>query len=356
MLRTPLVLTLLLAGAAAQDKLDTRRFMVHDYKNVVSADLSLLHKYEIWDDLEASALNIAFGMAEKELGFPLQKLDRFSMTMFFPDEEQREEGAHTQRMFVLEGREELALSGRMLESHEEVAHGDHTLYQREWSPDEAFVRPTPKVQVWGHADVIKGALDGTRRPGLPSADVMSLSVGRGKRLAYLVADLSERSARNTFLRDLFEGSEWPEDDMPTFFAARVLITGDDEDDLHLALEVVLRHAKVGDGVAASSAAVDAALKRGIEMPQLRLFRKILKGAEKKTSGSDVVVRVDLGRTRDAVGNLAMVIAPLFLMSAREVAAEPLEVVEVAEEVTEEVEEPPPPPPPEQPAGGGGGGR
>ena len=50
------------------------------------------------------------------------------------------------------------------------------------------------------------------------------------------------------------------------------------------------------------------------MPELRIFRKILKTAEKQTRGSDVTVRVDLGRTRNAVGNLAMVMAPLFLMS------------------------------------------
>ena len=219
----------------------------------------------------------------------------------------------------------------------------------------AYVRPSKNLQAWGAASVIKAALDGKRAAGLPSSDVMSLSTGRGKRLAYMVADASERTTRNTFLGQLFAGTEWPADDMPTFVAARVLATGD-EDDLHLVLEGTLRHAKIGDGLKVSEQAIDALLKRGLAMPQLRMFRKILKRAEKKTSGSDVTVRVDLGRSRHAVGNLSMVLAPLFLMGT-EAQAMPVRVVQEAEVVKEaEAVEPPPPPPPKEPkpAGGGGG--
>jgi len=361
-MRTPLLSFLCLGGLVAQEQVDPRCFLVHDYTNVVAVDLAKMRELEVWDELQVSALNIALSSAEKELGFSFDLLDRCTMTMSLPDDEDRQGGKRRMRMFVLEGHDELTTSDRSLRSYEPEQYGAHTLYMMRYGREEGFVRPAPNVQVWGDAQVIKAALDGERKPGLPSADVMSLSVGRGKRIAYMVADLSEEAARNTFLDELFEGSEWPEGDMPTFFAGRVLVTGD-SDDPHLTLEVVLRHAKVGDGVAASREAIDALLKRGKEMPQLRLFHKLLEKAETKTSGSDVEVRVDLGRSRDAVGNLAMVIAPLFLFSARAAEAQAVQAVPVQVEVVEEaepVEEPPPPPPPESkpaptPEGGGNGG-
>lgn len=370
MLRTPLLLVLCLGGLMAQSKgtpptpnestpkkIDPRCFMVHDYTNVVAADFAIMRRLEIWDDFKASALNVAFGLAKKQLGFSLDVVDRFTMTMAFPNQAEQDKGARPTRMSVFAGAAPLPMSASVLATNKSQKHGRHTLYQQEWDEELAYVQPSKNLQAWGDVRVLKAALDGKRGPGLPSSDVMSLSAGRGNRLAYMVADLSNRMARKTFLEDLLAGTEWPADDMPTFLAARVLATGD-EDDLHLELEGTLRHAKVGEGLQVSDKAIDALIQRGIAMPQLRMFRKILKNAEKKTSGSDVTVRVDLGRSRHAIGNLAMVMAPLFLMGT-EAQARPVRAdraVQV-EEVTEEVEivEPPPPPPPEEPKPGGGGG-
>ena len=358
MMRITLVSTLAVVGLTAQEKIDPRSFMVHDYTNVASADLALMRKLEIWDELEASALKLAFAKVEQELGFSLSALDVLTMTMDFPSEEQREQGARSMRQFVLQGNAALSLPTSMSDSYEASAHGAFTVYESQWNSKSAMVMPTAKMLVIGDAEVIKSGLDGKRKPGLPSADVMSLSAARGHRLAYLVADLRQQASRRTFLDGLFEGSEWPEGDEPTFIAGKVLATGD-EDDWHVALEVVLRHAQVGRGVAASDAAIDALLKRGMEMPQLRLFHKILKSAEKQTQGSDVVVRVDLGRARDAIGNLAMVVAPL-MMFGSDAGAAPVEVAPDAapDAAPAQVEEPPPPPPAEQeqPAGGGGNER
>ena len=268
---------------------------------------------EVWDELQSSALKMAFGMAKDSLGFSLDDVDRFTLTMSFPDEAAREAGARAMRIFVFEGAQQLAKPEGVDTKFTSYRHGKHDIYLRHQDREHALAWPGGTMHVMAPAEVLENALDGKRKPGLPSADVMSLSAGRGRGIAHMVADLSESSARSTFLDQLFEGSTWPEDDMPTFFAGRVAVTGD-EDDRHLILAITLRHAKVGAGVQASDKAVDELLKRAKEMPELRLFRKILKSAEKRTRGSDVVVRVDLGRTRNAIGNLAMVMAPLFLMS------------------------------------------
>jgi len=317
MIRVSLLSWFCVGSLLAQDALDPRRFMVHDYTNVVAADFLAMRELEVWDELASSALKMVLPMAEKELGFSLDVIDRATMTMALPGAGE-ERGEH-QRMLVFESKQELGKPQR-IESYESHTHGGHVIYARHRGSSESFVWPGRGLHVIGNAKVIEQAIDGERKPGLPSADVMSLSAGRGRRIVHLVADLADRSARRTFLEGLFTDSEWPADDMPTFFAGRVTVTGD-EDDRHLSLAVTLRHAKVGEGVKASDKAIDALLERAKGMQELRLFRKILKSAKKETRGSDVVVQVDLGRTRDAIGNLAMVMAPLFLMSGTEAAME-----------------------------------
>jgi hypothetical protein len=345
MIRAPL-LSLFAAGVlVAQDAVDPRCFMVHDYTNVVAADFRAMRELEVLDELESSALKMAFGMARDALGFPLEALDRFSLTMHLPTGDAEGADERRLRIFVFEGAQKLARPEGMAERFTSYQHRGRDVYLRFEDREHALAWPTDKLHVMAPADIIEQAMDGKRKPGLPSADVMSLSVGKGRGIAHMVADLSERSARRTFLDQVFEGSTWPEDDMPTFFAGRVAVTGD-EDDRHLTLTMTLRHAKVGPGVKASDEAVDALLERALAMKELRLFRKILKSAEKETRGSDVIVRVDLGRTRNAVGNLAMVMAPLFLMSGVD-SAPAVQRVQVAPAVQEAK-------PADKPKAGGGG--
>lgn len=322
MIRAPL-LSLFFAGMlAAQESPDPRRFMVHDYTNVIAADFKAMRDMDVWDELESSALKMAFGMARQSLGFPLDAVDRFSLTMSFPGGATKVEGERRLQIFVFEGREALSKPKDVDTKFTSYRHGAHDIYMRFDDREHALAWLGDKLHVMAPADILEQAIDGVRKPGLPSADVMSLSAGRGRGIAHMVADLSEKSARRTFLDQLFEGSTWPEGDVPTFFAGRVSVVGD-EDDRHLALSLTLRHAKAGAGVEASDKAIDELLARARQMPELRLFRKILKTAEKQTRGSDVTVRVDLGRTRNAVGNLAMVMAPLFLMSGTDAAARPV---------------------------------
>ena len=129
---------------------------------------------------------------------------------------------------------------------------------------------------------------------------------------------------------MFPGTQWPEDDAPTFLFARVRVIGD-ADDPHLEVEAVLRHLKEGPGLEVSSAAVDGWIERMKKEPKMIAVRPLLQRVEKKVDRTDVVLRADMGRTREAVGHLASLVMPLLAPragaveeAATEVAPAPLE--------------------------------
>jgi hypothetical protein len=107
------------------------------------------------------------------------------------------------------------------------------------------------------------------------------------------------------------GGDWPEDDMPQLLGARLLATGD-EDDPHLTVEAVLRHQKAGDGIKVTEALSDGLLEKFRANPQMRLLRPLLKKVVKEVDGTDLVLRLDLGRVRNAVGHLATLALPMFM--------------------------------------------
>jgi hypothetical protein len=341
--------TTLLTALTAQERIDPRCFYLPEYTNVVQLDLATMRKAGIWDDLVASGLNLARTPIERELGFSVDHIDRFTMVIRFAnDNEQGEQAVGTQRMLVLEGNAALATPAQIDGQWATEQHGRHTLHHQGRS---AFAAPHDRLQVWGPRDVIATALDGERQPAVPSADVMSLSANRGNLIAHLVADLSARQSRREFLDLLLPDTEWPADDAPTFFAARVTVTGE-ADDPHLAVDLVVRHAKGKDGIAVTERAVDAALARGLERDELRLLRSVLRTAEKHHEGCDLRVRFAFGRSRTAVGNFAVLLAP-WIMAGRDAeqavhaaAAERAAAIEAAKRAARKD------PAPEKPGGGG----
>ena len=338
------------AALAAQQPIDARCFLVEDYRNIVRIDLAAMRKTVVWDDLCASGLRSVRKPLQQELGFPLEHLDRFSVVARLEDGEP----SIRQRVYVLEGNAELAIPESIARGWQSEQISGHTVYQLPWFDGERFVRPHERLQVWGDVDLVSAGLAGGRRAALPSADVMSLVARRGAVLAYVVADLSAQESRNAFLEELKVDGEWPADDPPTFFAARLFTTGD-EDDPHLVVEIVYRHAKVGAGIDVTEAAVERALQFARELQQLRLVRKVFEGAQKSRDGTDLKIRFDLGRTRDVFGAVGAIAVPLLMgRAARMQAVDAFQAVQIV--VEEEVAEQPPAPPPVEREAGEGGGR
>ena len=318
-----LLIAICLVGtsAAAQQPLPAKAFLIDDYKNVAFADLKALRERGIWADLEVSVLKVVFKQMEKEFGIQLTALDRVTMVADLGEQEAGAEVVirNIREVLVLEGNAALGMPASVEHgSWQQATVGKHTVRRRDTMRPETFAQPCPEMRVSGATDVIEAALEGKPHAGLPCADVMSLLSGRGDNLAYMAFDVGNPLLRKQALGVLFPGVQWPEDDAPAFLFARVRVIGD-ADDPHLEVEAVLRHQKEGPGLEASSTAVDGWIERMKKEPKMVAVRPLLQRVEKKIDRADIVLRADMGRTREAVGHVASLVMPL--LAPREAQAE-----------------------------------
>ncbi len=333
MRRSCLALSFALSAVVAQQPVPAKAFLLDDFKNVVFADLAALRERGIWADLEISVLKVVFEQMQKEIGFPLLALDRVTMVADFGAEGEQAEGMqrNVREVLVFEGNRPLGIPDSIARGRwTQGTVGKFEVRRRE-PGGETFVQPRPELQVRGASSVIEPVLDGKPHAGLPCADVMSLLSGRGDNLVYFSFDVANALLRNSALGVLFPGTEWPEGDAPTFLFCRVRATGV-ADDPHLEVEAVLRHQKEGEGIAVSDAAVDAWIERMKKEPTMRAVRPLFQRLEKRHDRGDLCLRVDLGRTREAVGHLATLAMPILAPRAAQQA--------------QAVGAPPPPAPPE----------
>jgi hypothetical protein len=293
----------------AQDPIPTRAFLPDDHRHVMFADMKALRERGIWDDLEASVLKLFFAQIEKEAAVKLRELDRVTMGAETPV--QREGGGmDVRQVAVIESSTELALPESVTRgSWNKDAVNGHEIW-RHARNDEVVARPRPEVRVVGSAALVEPVLEGKPHTGLPCADVMSLLSGRGDNLAYLAVDVDNPVLRDAFLKRLFPDATWPEGDGPKFLLLRLRAIGE-ADDPHLEVEAVVRHTKAGDGLAATGKAVDAVLETMQKDPALRGLKPMWSKLQRATDRGDLVLRVDLGRSRDAVGTLALLMTPIF---------------------------------------------
>ena len=64
------------------------------------------------------------------------------------------------------------------------------------------------------------------------------------------------------------------------------------------------------------------LERLAGMPAMRAGKAMLAKTQVSTDGTDLVLTLDLGRSRDAAGTLAMLVAPVFARGGEATAEEP----------------------------------
>ena len=329
-MRSLLVSALLLVAVPAQD-LQPRNFYFDDFTDVLRFDLKALREQGIWDDLQTGG-RMVFGLMEQQAGFPLSRLDRFSVffqTVGAGDERRQRE------VFVLEGNAELTLTpNRWAGEWRELEIGGYTVQVGGWNDDNMRVLVRPELRVSGYADLIRPVLEGKRRAGLPSADVMSFVAGRKTVLGYLVVDMRQPSLLNEDFWSAFGEVTWPERDRPTHVCFRLEAVGE-EDDPHVQIELIVRHGTSGEGLAVTEQAVADRLAELRERKETRLFRPWLKRIEHERQGTDAVYRLDLGRARSVAGLLGMLM-PFMVYAERSVPkVEAVEIVEEAEEAGEE---------------------
>jgi len=367
MLRSLLALAVAVLSAPVAGQttppLRARSFYFDDFRTIVQLDVRALRETGVWDEIYASGIKLTLSMVQEQFGFDVDALDRLTMTGGLVP---TDEGPHAfGSVTVLEGNDELGRPSDLDSgAYEVVEVGGHRVYSARWGGD-AFVAPSPRLQVYGEPALLRPVLEGRPRSGLPSPDVMAFTAGKQGTLLQWVLDLEQDRELLGQLGELMktelDGLTWPDGDAPTTLAGRVAATGDDYDP-HVLLEVVLRHGTAGAGLERSEAAGRAALAALRKLPQARLFWPLMERVEYERSGTDATWRVDLGRARNVGGLLTSVSPLLFLGFSTVRVVQQAAAQQVIEVVEDEVEPPPPakkpPPPPlpkkpEKPAGGGG---
>lgn len=309
-----------------------QQFLFDDYTTVMSIDMKKFRDTGVWDEIGSGPLKMVLGMVEVQFGFSFEELDQ---AMLVRKVSVDGDAAKTQDIATIET--SVAMGEPVDVQHARYSNvevGDYTMMVDQWSEQEAMVQVTPKLRVSGPVDVIRTVLEGEPRTGLPSGDVMSLTVGQNGMLAHGVFDFRDAALLDDLKKEILPDAEWPVDDQPTFMCFRVLVSGD-EDDPHLALECVLRHGQDGAGLVASEKAVTSRLQELCELKEARLFRPLLKKVQHKRDGTDAVWRLDLGRARNVAGMLST-LAPFMLWTGAEAVAQPLKAEDV---VIEEIKPP-----------------
>jgi hypothetical protein len=167
-----------------------------------------------------------------------------------------------------------------------------------------FVLVRPELMVAGNQSLLEPPLTGKARTTQPAADLMSLLSGRGRNLIWFVFELDDEGFRKMVLPPVLAKAAWPEGDEPRFLMLR-LCTVDDDKDAGLQVEGVLRHAKAGEGVAASEAAMKKWLATLPEHPHVgslgRQWEQVVVSRER----ADLTARWRLGAPKDAAATIAV---------------------------------------------------
>lgn len=295
--------TLAFATSATAQSAAARRFLPQGYKTVLNVDFAKVRTCGVWDDLEASLLKSVFRRLKAVLGSPVEHIDQITMVFEVPEEAAARGRAHN--VLAIDGNAPLGTPDDATTWSVEQKEGRVVRRQG----DDVLVLLADKLLVRGEPALVDRGLAEDGKQGLPDPEVMSLLTGRGDRLVSMVFDLANREIGGNFRRQLFPEAEWPADDEPRALALQVRCHGD-ADDPQLELLATLRHGRAGKGLDVTAEQGQRWLAKLSEIPQLRGIKKQLAAVEAKREGTDFIARLALGRSREAVGTFAVIMAAM----------------------------------------------
>lgn len=297
-------LGLLAAALPAQQACRAEDYFDDGYRSIVSVDFAQIRGSGVWDEMDIGAAKLLLHLVEQQLETSFEDLDRFRMVSFagLPKAVGEEPGSN---LMIVErnvpfGPPDGVVGGRL---RREQVGAHELLYQEGFGYGQC--QPAPNVRLIGRLAHLRKKLAGPKQPGLPCPDIMSLlSERKSGLLGYVVVDLGAVELGEDLLPEVPAGT-WPADDRPQFGMVRLAAVGE-VDDPHLVLEVVVRHLKSGAGVMVTDRLVRRELEAVIKAPQWRRFAKMLKHREQIINAGDLSVTVKIGRARNAIGVLDVV--------------------------------------------------
>jgi hypothetical protein len=308
-------LLLIVPALDAQDALKPRAFLPADYRSEVVVDLSALRETELLDALVRSPFGMLLDSFEEEFGFAMDDVDRIHGVLVFPDEPRQD----PDQVWTFTGAGAVGLPPEVEEARvtEEV---DGRTIRVEKGPflakETVYYSPEGGALVFGSGPLVRGVLDGTRKGGVPSPDLLSLTAAPGA-LAYVAFGLTDamRAEMPPFMTD------WNVEQDPVQYMLLRLRQVPTDDEPRILLEAVVRCS----GGEAGPAHIEAKAKQGLEElqahPRLGALKRYWSAAEVERRDPDVTVRLDLGDARSAAGALPLLVAPLLVVGSADDAPE-----------------------------------
>lgn len=349
------ICTILLLSAlplAAQQTLDARAFVPPRYEAEAVVDFAAMRESGLWDHLSRSMVVKLLDSLEGEMGVRISNLDRLRA---FPPVRVggADQGGEQADLVLFEGNDQVGLPPAPDGGHlrpDRIAGHDVLVADYGWGDEDpdVFVSPRPGLLAYGNRRHVTAVLERSATPGVPPAEFLSLTSGRGNQAFMVVqftgpmlADLPEEMAgMNPSAADALQY---------LMLRARRADAGGADDEPVFALQGILRYQTGAEGPKAAQEWLQQTMARLAQHQQLGALKRYWKKVQSRVDGRDLVVELELGNARRAAGDLGNLLAPMMLMTARGVEA--AQAVEVEEAVVEEPPPPPPPPPGKTPPGG-----
>ena len=328
LLVVPALLTL--AVPVASQQLKPKHFFPKDYSGEVMVDFKALRESGLWDGIERSMFKIPLGMFAEEFGFGFDDLDRIRV---LPGPLHDDDNRHYRgSVSVFEGNEQVGYRpGLKNQGAEEVEIGGHDVLEvkKDYLPGggEIHVCPSPGVLIFGDSDLIRPTLEGTHKGGVPHPDIMSLLTGRGVLLRFVFA-LTPKDIENDFgFKTVAEMVHWDPEDPPQLMMVRAVqkeVEGED----HVFFEASVQFRSGAKSLATVQKFVEEQIDVAKKHPRLGALKWVWSNLKIEADGAELRVTLDLGTTRQAAGQLPMLLAPIAMFGMMAQPQE-VEIIEVA---------------------------
>jgi hypothetical protein len=315
---------LALAGAlAAQQPPTAQSFFPTEYQSEFFVDFAKMRAIELWDGLPRPILAALLSGFSENYGFDIEDVDQLRGSMVLPEKRGRQ-----QTVLAMIGKESVRLptfgDDSPFEVDETEIGGRKVIRARptwdENDPGTLYYSPRDGFLVTGHDPLVRPAIVGERKGGVPSAEILR-HTAQPNLIAFFASHL------NAAMREDMPppvGADWlVEDDPLTFMMYALQATGEDGDE-DVSFYGLLQCERGTHG----SELIEKKIREGLvtlqNHRQFGAFKQHWEKVQVERDGREVRVRLSLGSPRRAGGALAQILGPMLMLGAveQEVIVEP----------------------------------
>ncbi len=337
-MRSTLPFVLLCTGLAQpqqQPQATAHQFLPPNYDCEFYVDVERTLENGIYEALTGPIGSMLVGRFKEVWGFDMDELTRVRGVPVYTE---KDGNVQTKQIWVLEGSKDVKVPAKFEEWYEvndlEIG-GKEVVSIKSWGEPEIYYQPRDGMIVLGSESLMRQALEGATRGGRPSAELMPLVAQSGV-FAHAIISLNSamRSDSPEFMKEMLSDGD-PLTVMAYRF--REIASSDPDDEPTFRIEGAFRFRDGEAGPKKFETVLRKHLKDLEKHKQFGALKKLLRQIEIANDRGEVVVSVELGDERKAIGALQALMIPMMTVRMTEVAAE-AQVIEIVDTVEVEEEE------------------